>query len=82
MSDKVRFTPVRGKEEKLLARQYEDGNVYFAYDTKKIYLDANGQSKIPMGASSSGIYYGTKVTTEEEDAAETITFKIDDIDGK
>lgn len=82
MSDKVRFTPVRGKEEKLLARQYEDGNVYFAYDTKKIYLDANGQSKIPMGASSSGIYYGTKVTTEEEDATSVITFKITDIDGE
>ena len=81
MSDKKRFNPVRGKEEKLLARQYQDGNVYFAYDTKKIYLDANGQSKIPMGASSSGIYYGKKETTEEEDQISVITFNASDLDG-
>jgi hypothetical protein len=85
MSDKQRFTPVRGTEDSIfndpLTKGYHDGWVYFATDTKKIYLDADGKSKIPMGASSSGIYYGTKETTDAEDEAEIIIFSVEEIEG-
>ena len=39
--DKIRFIPVRGLEENILSMDYADGSVYFATDTKRIYLDAN-----------------------------------------
>jgi hypothetical protein len=40
-----------------MATNYREGHIYFATDSKKIYLDANGESKLPMGGNS-GIYYG------------------------
>ena len=80
--DEVRFIPVRGEEEVILAMPYVDGKVYFATDTKRIYIDARGQSKIPMGgAGNSGIYYGTKTLTEEEKETATITFTLAEIEG-
>lgn len=80
--DEVRFIPVRGEEEVILAMPYVDGKVYFATDTKRIYIDARGQSKIPMGgAGNSGIYYGTKTLTEEEKETAIITFTLAEIEG-
>ena len=49
--DKIRFIPVRGLEENILSMDYADGSVYFATDTKRIYLDANDKNKIPMGGA-------------------------------
>lgn len=55
---KISFRPVQGTEAQIRdIKTYNEGYVYFATDTKKIYLDANGISKIPMGGNS-GIYYG------------------------
>ena len=56
MADKVKFWPIRGTEEQILAQSIVDGRVYFAYDTNKIYLDASGE-RHPMGGGSSGILY-------------------------
>ena len=68
MSDKLRFIPVKGVEENILASPYSEGKLYFAIDTKKMYLDANGKNKLPVGgAGNSGIYYGTKEFQAEED---------------
>jgi len=39
MSEKARFTPIRGAEETLLAYPYKNGQLYFATDTGKMYLD-------------------------------------------
>jgi hypothetical protein len=39
---KIPFLPMRGPEELVLKQEYHDGAIYFATDTKKIYLDANG----------------------------------------
>lgn len=51
------FTPIQGTEAQIMATNYREGHIYFATDSKKIYLDANGESKLPMGGNS-GIYYG------------------------
>lgn len=58
MDNKISFRPVQGTEEKIMSLPNREGNLYFATDTKKIYLDT-GTSKLPMGGNS-GIYYGTK----------------------
>ena len=58
MDNKISFRPVQGTEEKIMSLPNREGNLYFATDTKKIYLDT-GTQKMPMGGNS-GIYYGTK----------------------
>ena len=55
----ISFKPYRGLETDILAKPYSDGYVYFATDTKRIFMDANGQAKLPMGGNS-GIHYGKK----------------------
>jgi hypothetical protein len=60
---------------------YNEGWVYFATDSKKIYLDANGESKLPMGGNS-GIYYGQMEMTETPPENQTeFEFSIYDIQG-
>ena len=49
MDNSTVFTPVRGYDRNIQAMDYQDGFLYFAIDTKKIYLDAKGQNKIPIG---------------------------------
>lgn len=80
MQDKIPFRPVKGTEAAIAAMAYQEGYVYFATDTKKIYIDANGQSKIPMGGNS-GIYYGQMKLSEEPDSGQTeFTFDIYDLE--
>ena len=82
--DKIRFIPVRGLEENILSMDYADGSVYFATDTKRIYLDANDKNKIPMGgAGNSSIYYGTRQPLESDtEEGSQIIFKLgDDLEG-
>lgn len=82
--DKIRFIPVRGLEENILSMDYADGSVYFATDTKRIYLDANDKNKIPMGgAGNSSIYYGTRKPLESDtEEGSQIIFKLgDDLEG-
>lgn len=71
-SDK-QFRVVRGKDEiiqKFYEQEKKDGYVYFAYDTKQIYLGDNGKL-IPMGASGGGsgvdIYYGSNYSPTEDE---------------
>ena len=40
MEDRVPFRVIRGSENNINQIGYKDGQVYFATDTKKIYLDA------------------------------------------
>ena len=72
------FRPVRGLEMNILNMDYVDGYIYYAIDTHRIYMDANGQNKIPMGGGNSGIYYASKNFTDSAD----LTFSINDIEGK
>ena len=75
MSEKARFTPIRGAEETLLAYPYKNGQLYFATDTGKIYLDCidpNGDTKekLSVGGGGVSVIYGSDAEpialTEEE----------------
>ena len=80
-NSKISFRPVKGLESKILTAGYNEGYVYFATDTKKIYLDANGEDKLLMGGSS-GIFYGNMTLEEEPSEGQTeFTFTLDQIEG-
>lgn len=53
----IGFRAAQGKESNIMKTEYNEGWLYFATDSKKIYLDANGTPKLPMGGNS-GVYYG------------------------
>ena len=73
----VPFKVVRGIEDKVNKMAYQDGQVYFTTDTKKIYLDSNN-NRISMGGNT-GIYYG-KADFKGLEGPEFI-FKFEEIDG-
>ena len=75
MENKVPFSVVRGIESKINSIKHTDGQVYFTTDTKKIYLDVNGQ-RISMGGNT-GIYYGN---AEQPDIAEEFFFQATEIE--
>ena len=81
----TRFTPVRGTEEAILDMPYNEGYLYFAVDTKKIFLDSNRQSKIPMGggggaAAGSGVIIGSRQISIEEERGKDLMKYPDSID--
>lgn len=53
----VLFNPVRGTEAGIAKIKITDGNVYYAIDSGKMYIDADKQ-RIAMGAAGAAIYYG------------------------
>ena len=75
MADKIKFWPVRGTEDQILAQDIVDGKIYFAYDTNKIYLDAGGERHLMGGGSGngSGITYahGTESQIVKASGSET-----------
>ena len=93
MSDKKRFVPVRGKEQNISARAlgFNDGYLYFATDTGRIYLDYIDEDGIQVaramvgnssgGGGNSGIYYANKTLTADEKLEDSIIFPIDLIEG-
>lgn len=77
----IPFRVVRGYESDILSKEYHDGFLYFTTDTKKIYLDSDNKSKIPMGGNS-GIYYGNMVLEETPDEGQVeFEFSVYDIEG-
>lgn len=60
------FRPVQGSEQKIKAQQTEDGRIYFATDTGKIFLDTNGK-RISVGGAGAAIYYGDTILPTEID---------------
>jgi hypothetical protein len=91
MGNNKRFVPVRGTEDKINALGFNDGYLYFATDTGRIYLDyidsdGNQIARAAVGgttggAGNSGIYYANKSLTDDEKLETEITFAIDDIEG-
>ena len=77
----IPFRVMRGEEIAILSKPFTEGQVYFATDTKRIYMDAylNGESlnKLPMGGGNSGIYYAHKGFTDSSD----VSFSLEDIEG-
>lgn len=58
MTDKTKFNVVRGTDEKIRRDfPYQDGYVYFAVDTGRIYMDVKGKNKVSMGGSGAAVVY-------------------------
>lgn len=76
----IKFRPVKSTEEKILASEPVEGKLYFAMDTKKVYIP-NGKEFIPMGGNS-GIYYGTMTLTDTPNEGQVnFDFTAYDIEG-
>lgn len=81
MSEQIRFSPVRGKENNILNYEHQDGNIYFSTDTKRIFLDTENENKLLIGGSgNSSIYYSTY--QRQEDDEDSLVFTLDDLDFK
>lgn len=74
----IPFRVIKGLDEKIAIKPIVEGSVYFATDTKKIYLDTI-DSRLSMGGNT-GIYYG-KADFEGLEGPEFF-FKFDDIEGE
>lgn len=74
MSNNIPFRVMRGLEDTLLNKPQNDGTLYFALDTGKIYLDTLTDNKVPLGRNS-GIYYGSRELAEDEINVEKIDFE-------
>lgn len=65
LKDTMAFVPVIGTEEKIKKiNSHQDGFVYFATDSKKIYM-AHDKELLTMGGNSS-VYYGVRTMSEDE----------------
>lgn len=62
----VKFIPVRGTEEKIQASEYQDGYIYFATDSGKIYVDSQGE-RTTMGAAGAAVYFGSQDKVHENE---------------
>jgi hypothetical protein len=93
MSDKKIFTPVRGTEEKIAGKVmgFNDGYIYFATDTGKIYMDytdADGvdHARVSFGGGAggsggnSGIFYANQEVADKTNPE--LAFEITSIDSK
>lgn len=76
---KVSFRPVRGTESVINNMAIQDGYIYYAVDSGKIYLDKDDQ-RIGMGGSGAAIYYGKgdNLNSNEDDG--TIYFPIESLE--
>lgn len=77
MSERIPFQAVRGSEETILGLGYVDGCTYYALDTGKMFIDANGISKIPLGGSGAAVLYGKAASdaTQLEDLSYNMTYE-------
>lgn len=74
--ENIPFKVVRGEEVSLLNKPQENGALYFATDTGKIYMDTLDKDKILMGGgSNSGIFYAEKAFTDPSD----LSFSLEDL---
>ena len=69
---KIPFRVVRCAESALETMTPIDGHVIFTTDSRKIFMVINGEFRMIGG--SSGIFYGTKVLTDEEKFGDQVIF--------
>ena len=62
----TKFKVVRGTEENIQVMPYVDGFVYFAVDSGRMYLDAQGENKIPVGGGNGVIIHYGKIPADLE----------------
>lgn len=82
MENNYMFSPVLGEESVILNQSQKNGSLYFSTDTRKIYLDADEKSKLPIGGHGN-LYYGNmELTSPPVDGQTEFEFNIiDDIVG-
>jgi hypothetical protein len=51
--------------------------LYFAIDSGRIFLDTNGENKIPLGGGGVSIIYGNDADVKENPIEETYSIHID-----
>lgn len=74
----TKFKVVRGTEENIQSMPYIDGYVYFAVDSGRMYLDAKGENKIPVGGGNGVvIHYGRIPSDLEPEALNTYSITND-----
>ena len=74
------FRPILGTNEKILNCPYQDGSLYFATDSKKIYLDANDQNKLSMGGNSSIFYGALEIGDSANEGQTEFNFTLNDLE--
>ena len=76
----TKFKVIRGTEERIKDHRYVDGYVYFAVDSGRIYMDANGEEKIPVGGGNGVvIHYGTIPADLEPESLNTYSVTYPDM---
>lgn len=60
----ILFTPIQGNDSQIQKIEYNEGYVYFALDTGKIYLDANDENKILMGGGGASLLYANDTSVD------------------
>lgn len=73
------FRPVRGTDKAIQAVDINEGWVYFATDTGKIYIDTRDE-RIAMGSAGASIYFGTSTPEKNEETSLYIIQK-EDVEG-
>jgi len=63
LNSKVPFIPIRGKEDSIFNEPPDEGKVWFAIDTHKIYY-SDGNEFILMGGGNTGIFYASFDSSE------------------
>lgn len=70
----VLFNPVRGTEAGIAKIAVTEGNVYYATDSGKMYLDTDKQ-RIAMGAAGAAIYYGVATDLKIDETTQTYSIE-------
>ena len=76
----VLFNPVRGTEAGIAKKPITEGNVYYAIDSGKMYIDTDKQ-RIAMGAAGAAIYYGNASGLVMDENTEMYTVPSTDVEG-
>lgn len=74
----IPFRPIQGTERTIQQQSIEDGHIYFATDSGKIFLDKNG-TRISMGGAGAAILYAY-ASTVGENFDGTFSIKFSDLE--
>jgi hypothetical protein len=79
MSDKIQFTPVRGTEANIMTMSRQNGYVYFATDTGRIYIDTATENKKAIGGNGVSLFYANGTATQDPLIDEQFTLVLSSI---
>ena len=88
MSERVKFTPIRGIEDTILSMPFVNGQIYFATDTGKIYLDCYDsdhiqKNKLSVGGGGVSLVYGydsSPIPTPEQEGEVYFTLQLETLE--